>query len=56
MDVIKVIYLISKEDAKMLTEEGELITNLRGIGDIQCESETYAKRLENIINQTNVLI
>ncbi len=39
----------------MLTEEGELITSLRGLGDIQCESETYAKRLENIINQKIML-
>lgn len=47
--------LINQEDAKMLTEEGELISNLRGLGVIQCESETYAKRLENIINQKILL-
>jgi len=42
---------IIKEDAKMLTEEGELITNVKGVGEAQFEMEAYTNRLEKIINQ-----
>lgn len=43
---------IIKEDAKMLTEEGELITNIKGIGDdVNFEMETYATKLEKIIER-----
>lgn len=35
----------------MLTEEGELITNVRGVGDVQFEMEVYTKRLDYIISQ-----
>ena len=35
----------------MLTEEGELITNVRGVGDVQFDMEVYAKRLDSIISQ-----
>ena len=35
----------------MLTEEGELITNVKGVGDAQFEMEVYSNRLEKIINQ-----
>ena len=34
----------------MLTEEGELITNVRGVGEEQYEMEVYAKRLDKIIS------
>ena len=35
----------------MLTEEGELITNIKGVGNTQnFEMETYTNRLEKIIN------
>lgn len=43
---------IIKEDAKLLTEEGDLITNIKGIGEeANFEMETYAGRLENIIEK-----
>lgn len=42
---------IIKEDAKLLTEEGELITNVKGVGEAQFEMEVYSNRLEKIINQ-----
>ena len=35
----------------MLTEEGELITNVKGVGEAQFEMEVYTNRLEKIINQ-----
>jgi len=33
----------------MLTEEGELITNVRGIGESNYEMDVYANKLEEII-------
>ncbi len=33
----------------MLTEEGELITNVRGNGEANYEMDTYANKLELII-------
>jgi len=50
-EIVNIHMNIIKDDAKMLTEEGELITNVRGVGDVQFEMEAYAKRLDNIINQ-----
>jgi hypothetical protein len=43
---------IIKEDAKMLTEEGVLITNIKGIGDeSDFKMDEYTNRLEKIINK-----
>ena len=44
---------IIKQDAKMLTEEGELITKIKGIEDseVNFTMDHYLKRLENIINK-----
>jgi len=50
-EIVNIHMNIIKDDAKMLTEEGELITNVRGVGDVQFEMEAYAKRLESIISQ-----
>lgn len=33
----------------MLTEEGELITNVRGVGESNFEMDVYAGKLEGII-------
>jgi hypothetical protein len=36
----------------MLTEEGDLITNIKGIGnELDFKMEEYAQRLEKIINK-----
>jgi kinesin family protein 2/24 len=50
-EIVNIHMNIIKDDAKMLTEEGELITNVRGVGDVQFEMEAYTKRLDNIIAQ-----
>ncbi len=43
---------IIKDDAKLLTEEGDLISNIKGVGEeVQFEMEDYTKSLENIIDQ-----
>lgn len=42
---------IIKEDANLLTEEGELVSNVKGVGDVDYEMETYAKDLERIIQR-----
>jgi len=34
----------------MLTEEGELITNVKGVGESNYEMDVYSNRLESIIN------
>ena len=40
----------------MLTEEGELITNIKGIGDeSNFEMDSYANRLEKIIEKKILL-
>ncbi len=33
----------------MLTEEGELITNVRGVGESNYEMDEYANKLESLI-------
>lgn len=38
-----------QEDAKMLTEEGELITNVRGVGESNFEMDVYSNKLEEIV-------
>ena len=52
-DVIINLHMsIIKDDAKLLTEEGDLITNIKGIGEeANFEMETYAGRLEKIIEK-----
>ena len=43
---------IIKEDAKFLTEEGDLLTNLKGIGpDNDIQMDEYVKSLDYIINK-----
>ena len=52
MNIIKVIniLLIFQVDAKMLTEEGDLITNIKGIGDeLDLNMDEYSMRVEKII-------
>ena len=38
-----------KEAAKILTEEGELISNLQGIGNEEYDMDEYVNRMERII-------
>ena len=50
--IVNLHMTIIKEDAKLLTEEGDLITNIKGIGeDSDFEMEQYAERLEKIIDK-----
>jgi hypothetical protein len=43
---------IIKEDARMLTEEGVLITKIKGIGEeTDFKMDEYTNRLEKIINK-----
>ena len=50
-------YLISshmnviKDEAKLLTEEGNLISNIKGVTDENYTMDEYAKRLEEIIER-----
>lgn len=52
-DILATHMDVIKQDAKMLTEEGELITKIKGIEDNgeNFTMEEYLKRLENIINK-----
>jgi kinesin family protein 2/24 len=50
-EIVNIHMNIIKDDAKMLTEEGELITNVRGVGDVQYEMDAYTRRLDFIISQ-----
>jgi len=40
---------IIKEDAALLTEEGELVSNVKGVGEIEYEMDAYTKDLEKIL-------
>jgi hypothetical protein len=42
---------IIKEDATLLTEEGELVSNVKGVGDVDYEMDAYTKDLERIISR-----
>ena len=52
-DIVATHMDVIKQDAKMLTEEGELITKIKGIEDSEenFTMEEYLKRLENIIDK-----
>lgn len=50
-NLVSVHMSIIKEDATLLTEEGELVSNVKGVGDIDYEMESYSKDLERIINR-----
>ena len=40
-----------KEDAKLLTQESELISKIQGVGFMDYEVDSYVDRLENIIKK-----
>lgn len=40
-----------KEAAQLLTEEGELISNVQGIGQIEYDIDEYVTRMERIIKR-----
>lgn len=40
-----------KEAAKLLTEEGELISNLQGFGNEEYDMDEYVNRMERIIKR-----
>ena len=52
-DIVATHMDVIKQDAKMLTEEGELITKIKGIEDSEenFSMEEYLKRLEKIIDK-----
>ena len=50
-EIMNIHMNLIKDDAKMLTEEGDLISNVRGVGQDQLEMEIYTKKLDIIIAQ-----
>lgn len=40
-----------KEAAKMLTEEGDLISNVQGFGDEEYDMDEYVSKMERIITR-----
>ena len=52
-DIITMHMEVIKQDAKLLTEEGKLISLIKGIGseDEKIEVDDYIKRLENVLDQ-----
>ena len=42
---------VIKDEAKLLTEEGNLISNIKGVTDENYTMDEYAKRLEEIIER-----
>ena len=44
-------FLTRKEAAKLLTEEGELISNLQGFGNEEYDMDEYVNRMERIIKR-----
>lgn len=48
-NLVSVHMNIIKEDASLLTEEGELVSNVKGVGDIDYEIDAYTKDLERIV-------
>ena len=52
-DIINMHMDVIKQDAKLLTEEGKLISLIKGIGteEEKIEVDEYIKRLENVLDQ-----
>ena len=40
---------VIKEDAALLTEEGELVSNVKGVGEVDYEMDVYTRDLERIL-------
>lgn len=38
-----------KEAAQLLTEEGELISNVQGVGSVEYDIDEYVSRMERIV-------
>ena len=58
MSAIKVFFPVrfishhlKKEDARLLTAESELISNVQGIGVVDYDIDSYVQRLEGVIKQ-----
>ena len=47
--IIEKEFFSEKEAAKILTEEGELISNLQGFGNEEYDMDEYVNRMERII-------
>ena len=45
----KVLNPIKQEDARLLTHESELISNVQGIGVVDYDVDAYVQRLESVI-------
>lgn len=56
-EIISTHMQIIRDDAKMLTEEGELITNIKGVGEVDTNfnMEDYMMSLDGIINKKILL-
>lgn len=50
-DIILTHMNIIKDDAKLLTDEGILISNFKGVGKETSDMEEYTSKLETIINK-----
>ena len=50
-NLINIHMNIIKDDANLLTQEGELISNVKGVGEADYEMDVYTKELERIINK-----
>lgn len=42
---------IIKEDAALLTKEGDLVSNIKGVGEMDYDMEAYIYDLERIISK-----
>jgi hypothetical protein len=49
VNLVSVHMGVIKEDASLLTEEGDLVSNVKGVGDVDYEMDAYIIDLERII-------
>ena len=50
-NLVNVHMNIIKEDAALLTEEGDLVSNIKGVGEMDYDMEAYINDLERIISR-----
>ena len=51
VNLVSVHMGVIKEDAALLTEEGDLVSNVKGVGEVDYEMDAYIKDLETIIQK-----
>ena len=49
--VINIVFYFNQEDARLLTQESELISNVQGVGVVDYDIDSYVRNMESVIKK-----